>query len=93
MGVHARPWSETGKAALESQLSDGHSAFTCTVQGLVVMAPREIDIRLLGKGNSTSHGARPVHHIISMLKRIESSFYRGTSLMRNTHPPRITVGS
>ena len=29
---------------------------------------RKVDITLLGKGNSNSHGARPVHLIISMIK-------------------------
>ena len=28
----------------------------------------KVDIRLPGKGNSNSHGARPVHQIISMIK-------------------------
>jgi len=31
------------------------------------------DIRLPGKGNSNSHGARPVHQIISMIKWIRTS--------------------
>ena len=29
----------------------------------------EIDMRLPEKGNSNSHGARPVHQIVSMIKR------------------------
>ena len=29
---------------------------------------RKVDIRLHGKGNPNSHGARPVHQIISMMK-------------------------
>ena len=32
-----------------------------------------VDIRLPGKGNSNSHGARPVHQIISMIKWIRTS--------------------
>ena len=35
--------------------------------------PRKVDIRLPGKGNSNSHGARPVHQIISMIKWIRTS--------------------
>jgi hypothetical protein len=31
---------------------------------------RKVDIRLHGKGNSNSHGARPVHLIITMMTRI-----------------------
>jgi len=29
---------------------------------------RKVYLRLLGKGNSDSHGARPVHQIISMIE-------------------------
>jgi len=34
---------------------------------------REVDVGLPGKGNSNSHGARPVHLIITMIKRIRAS--------------------
>ena len=34
---------------------------------------RKADVRLPLKGNSTSHGARPVHQIISMIKWIRTS--------------------
>jgi len=34
---------------------------------------RQVDIRLPGKGNSNSHGARPFHLIISMTKWIRTS--------------------
>ena len=34
---------------------------------------RKVDIRLPGKGNSNSHGARPVHQIIWMIKQIRTS--------------------
>ena len=34
---------------------------------------RKVDVRLPGKGNSNSHGARPVHQIISMMKWISTS--------------------
>ena len=48
--------------------------------GLVVLrsrlgnqvTPRKVDIRLPGKGDSNSHGARPVHQIISMIKWIRT---------------------
>ena len=33
-------------------------------------APRKVDVRLPGQGNSNSHGARPVHLIISTIKWI-----------------------
>jgi len=32
----------------------------------VLRLTRKVDVRLLGKGNSNSHGARPVHLIITM---------------------------
>ena len=34
---------------------------------------RKVDVRLHGKGNSNSHGARPVHLIIKMIKWIRTS--------------------
>ena len=34
---------------------------------------RKVDVRLPGKGDSNSHGARPVHLIIPMIKRIRTS--------------------
>jgi len=33
----------------------------------------KVDVRLPGKGDSNSHGARPVHLTITMLKRIRTS--------------------
>jgi len=34
---------------------------------------RKVDVRLPGKGNSNSHGGRPVHLIITMIKWIRTS--------------------
>ena len=34
---------------------------------------RKVDVRLPGKGNSNSHGARPVHLIITMLRWIRTN--------------------
>ena len=34
---------------------------------------RKVDVRLSGKGNSNSHGARPVHLIITMMKWMRTS--------------------
>ena len=42
----------------------------------VIISPlvaRKVNLRLPGKGNSNSHGARPVHQIISMIKWIRTS--------------------
>jgi len=35
--------------------------------------PRKVDVRLPEKGNSNSHGARPVHLIITMIKWTRTS--------------------
>ena len=32
------------------------------------LRPTKVDLRLPGKGNPNSHGARPVHQIMSMMK-------------------------
>ena len=39
----------------------------------VVAGSRKVDIRLPGKENSNSHGARPVHQIISRINWIRTS--------------------
>jgi len=38
-----------------------------------LLPPRKVDVRLPGKGNSNSHGAMPVHLIITMIKWIRTS--------------------
>ena len=50
----------------------------CLLEVLLVVAlravvTRKVDIRLPGKGNSTSHGARPVQLIITMITWIRTS--------------------
>ena len=35
---------------------------------LFAKLPRKVDVRLPGRGNSNSHGARPVHSIITMIR-------------------------
>ena len=35
--------------------------------------PRKVDVKLPGKGNSNSHGARPVHQIVSLMMWIWTS--------------------
>ena len=39
----------------------------------MVLYPRKVDVGLSGKGNSNSHGAKPVHLIITMIKWIRTS--------------------
>ena len=38
-----------------------------------VLRVRKVDVRLPGKGNSKSHGARPVHLIIKMINLVRAS--------------------
>ena len=40
---------------------------------LAIPAVRKVDVRLSGKGNPNSHGARPVRQIISMIKWTRTS--------------------
>ena len=46
---------------------------SCSSPDLINSRARKVDIRLPGKGNSNSYRARPVHQIISMIKRIRTS--------------------
>ena len=54
------------------QIGEPTSAET-KLKGEVMRRARKVDIRLPGKGNSNSHGARPVHLIITMIKWIRTS--------------------
>ena len=44
---------------------------------------RKVDVRLPGKGGSNSHGARPVHLIVTMIKWIRTSRLS----IKNSDPP------
>ena len=46
-------------------------ALTCSVINSI--SNRKVDVRLPGKGNSSSHGARPVRLIITTIKWIWTS--------------------
>jgi len=52
----------------------------------------KVDIRLHGKGNSNSHGARPVHQIISMIKWIRTSRLSIKSSLCRRDPAHDGVG-
>ena len=43
---------------------------------------KKVDVRLPGKGNSTPHGARPVHLIVTMIKWIQWVCYNSNKLPR-----------
>ena len=56
----------------------------CGVQGSV-WGPRKVDVRLPGKENSNSYGARPLHTMITMVKEIRTgrlSIQNSLSLFR-----------
>ena len=44
-----------------------------TICDIGAESSRKVDVRLPGKGISNSHGARPVHLIITMIKWIRTS--------------------
>jgi len=48
-------------------------AYTLACKTPIWFRPRKVDVRLPGKGNSNSHGARPVHQIITMIKWFRTS--------------------
>jgi len=48
------------------------SGFDCVVSNSGWSIHRKVDVGLPGKENSNSHGARPVHQIISMIKGIRT---------------------
>ena len=51
------------------------SLLSCSLIARQSLAPstRKVDVRLSGKGNPNSQGARPVHLIITMIKRFRTS--------------------
>jgi len=62
LGLGGRYWCECAKRLLA----------TLTLRRMI-LGSRKVDVRLPGKGNSNSHGARPVHLIITMIKWIRTS--------------------
>ena len=70
------------------------------VRGFSGWVDREIDARLPEKGDSSSHGARPVPLIITMMKWIRTSRLsirnslsdREVACQQRGHRPRIRVG-
>ena len=57
----------------DSAMRDESEYTLCTCRSVLCNTWDEVDVRLPGKGNSNSHGARPVHQIISMIKWIWTS--------------------
>ena len=56
---------------------------------------RKVDIRLPGKGNTFSHGARPVHLTITMIKWIRTSrlSIKNSLSLHLLHPPPVSLGT
>ena len=75
----------TSDRKLEASREGSGISFRLTLQGLgigvyglgfwlqVPIQTTKVDVRLPGKGNSNSHGARPVHLIITRMKWIRTS--------------------
>ena len=57
----------------EVPLYQDGSHLTLEPEPCLAGATRKVDVRLPGKGDSNSHGARPVHLIITMIKWIRTS--------------------
>ena len=73
----SRAWNsdQRGQWILDSELRPGEK-FALTTdrnQHRLESACGNVDIRLPGKGNSNSHGAKPVYLIITMMKKIRTS--------------------
>ena len=49
----------------------GHGGIRSTLK--VLQSSRKVDVRLPGKGDANSHGARPVHLIITMIQWFRTS--------------------
>ena len=49
-----------------------------------------VDKRLPGKGNSNSHGARPVHQIISMIRWIRTRRLSTMNYLRKAGEDEVT---
>ena len=54
---------------------------------------RKVDVRLPGKGNSNSHGARPVHLTITMIKWIRASRLSIKNSLYRLPPPHLREAS
>jgi len=65
----------------------GSAIYQLSSHAKLVPWTRKVDVRLPGKGNSDLHGARPVHPIITMIKRIRTSRLSiKNSLSSDAHP-------
>ena len=62
-----------GKVLLKGSRRGGGLMSEVPLQASCLSVNRNVDIRQPGKGNSNSHGARPVHQIISTIQWIRTS--------------------
>ena len=58
---------------LNHHIPQGFCPGMTKTQGVHCAVSRKVDVRVPGKVNSNSHGARPVHLIITMIKWIRTS--------------------
>ena len=67
-GVISRVISDTRLATCARLQGSRHLLARAEFDCWCDLEARKVDVRLPGKGNSNSHGARPVHPIITMIK-------------------------
>ena len=86
-------WAQNTAAPHPASATSQHSHLTSRIPSTQGASPftssaapvmRKVDARLPGKGNSNSHGARPVHLIITMIKWIRTSRLSMLSLSRDS---------
>jgi len=59
---------------LENNLRLGVVGFSVTREFFIDNPEaRKVDVRLPGKGNSNSHGARPVHQVTTMIRAMHEN--------------------
>ena len=69
----ARPDSGKAGSRLETNITNSMAEATHFGAERRVREDWKVDVRLPGKGNSNSHGARPVHQTIAVMKWIRTS--------------------
>ena len=87
---HPRP--DSGLGFQVTVLNTVHVVPSPLGGGMEMQHNRKVDVRLPGKRNSTSHGARPVHLIITMIKWIRTSRLSINNSLCNTTVKAASMG-
>ena len=85
-----RSWFSRGdeRGHVSPVYSISYIPLDCTPLARYTTDPRKVDVRLPGKRNSNSHGARPVHLSITMIKWIRTSRF---SIKNSLSTPLTTL--